>query len=414
MDCELAKRLARLPRLTVEHGQSTAFACKICAGRAPFFDATDFWKGSIFYPFGPSGIMVSYHRCLACGFMFAPMFDDWTSEDFQTFIYNDEYLAVDGEYAEARPKRVAAAMISSLSGFEDARLMDYGSGTGLFAAEMRAAGFDRITCFDPYSHPTRPAGRFDIITCFEVIEHGPSPLKIIRDLESFLNDDGCIILGESLQPADIDLLRCNWWYCMPRNGHISLYTDQALAHLGAQSGLQFHLGDGMHAFSRPGTGRFADLARRVSAPLLPISLGAPLSSAESGASAKQWHAQEFFSGGPTRWTAQAEITWSVEVSLILPALLRIRIPFVNEARLGFAAQSWITVDGVEVRTSISGRSIVAEAVVETHASIDVTLHTPPPISPSELTASTDLRRLGLAISCFEFSGCTGLGHTGNE
>lgn len=401
MKFELAERLAALPRLVVGLRQLAATPCKVCAGPAPFFDVTDFWKGSIFYPFGPSGIPITYHRCEACGFMFAPLFDDWTREDFRKFIYNDEYLAVDGEYSGIRPKRVAAAMAKSLSGFEDARLMDYGSGVGVFAAEMRAAGFQNIASFDLFSEPDRPSGPFDIITCFEVIEHTPTPLETLQDIESLLSDDGCIILGESLQPPDIDVLRCNWWYCMPRNGHISLYTDRTLALLATRSGLMFHSGDGMHAFSRPRGGRFADLARRISPPLLPVSLGAPRLSDEP-AKTKSWHDVESFSGRPTRWTAQATVSWLVEISLRPPVLVRIRVPFINEARPGFAAECWITVDGMEAKTSISGQSVAAEVILEKGSSIEVTLHMPTLVSPSDVTKSEDRRRLGLAIPCPEF------------
>jgi hypothetical protein len=401
MDAGLAARFAALPPVGSGQAGSTARPCKICGKPACFFDVTDFWKGSRFYPYGPSDIPVAYHRCDACGFMFAPMFDEWTSGDFLKYIYNDEYIAVDGEYMDARPKRVATVMVKSLAGFEDARIIDYGSGTGLFAEYMRAAGFKHITNFDPFSDPVRPSGRFDIITCFEVIEHSPTPLDTLLDIASLLNDDGCVVLGESLQPPDIDVIRCNWWYCMPRNGHISLYTDRALALLATRSGLLFHPGKGMHAFSRPVTGRFADLACRTSPPLLPVSLGAPQPMNKSEATKPQWHGVESFSGGPTRWTAEADISWSVAVPPAKSVIVRIRVPFAVEVRSGFAAECRLIVDGVEKTTSVSDRSIVAEVSVEGRTNIDVILRTPPVVSPSSLRNSADHRLLGLAIPCEE-------------
>lgn len=401
MDPELIARLAALPRLTAARAQLPKKRCKVCEKSAGFFDVTDFWKGSRFFPFGPSGIPVEYYRCDTCGFMFAPLFDDWTTDDFRKFIYNDEYGAVDGEYLDARPRRSATAMAKVLAGFEDARIIDYGSGTGLFADQMRAAGFKHVINFDPFSDPGRPPGRFDIVTCFEVIEHSPAPLETLLDIASLLNDDGCVVLGESLQPPDVDVVRCNWWYCMPRNGHISLYTDRALALLATRSGLLFHPGKGMHAFSRPVAGRFADLACRTSLPLLPVSLGAPQPMSKPEASTPRWHGVETFSGMPTRWSAMAEESWQIAIPPVKSVVVRIRLPFAVEVRPGFAAESLLLVDGTTVATSLSDRSIVAEIEVEGRASIDVTLRTPPVVSPSSLRNSADHRLLGLAIPCEE-------------
>ena len=322
MDTKFFAPFAALPRLDVRQAHLAAKSCKICGNPALFFDVTDFWKGSAFYPFGPSCIPVAYHRCSICGFMFAPLFDDWTGEDFRKYIYNDEYLNVDGEYG-CRPKRLATAMTKFLAGFEDARIIDYGSGMGLFASQMRASGFKNITSYDPFSEPVRPSGRFDIITCFEVIEHTPTPLETFRNIASLLQDDGCIILGKSLQPTNIDVIRCNWWYCMPRNGHISLYTDRALGLLATHSGLLFHPGEGLHAFSGPAVGRFEQLARRVSSPMLPVLLGAPQSPNRFEETKTQWHGVELFSGTPTRWTAEATLPWRVAIPSMRSVVVRI-------------------------------------------------------------------------------------------
>jgi SAM-dependent methyltransferase len=250
MKQELASRLAALPPLASAGVSAALLSCKICGSVAEFFDVTDFGKGNAFFRFGPSGISIEHYRCRDCGFMWAPLFDDWTAADFKHHIYNDEYRFVDGEYAEARPKRMADHMAKWLAGFETARILDYGSGNGLFAQHLRDAGFKHVANFDPFSEPIRPAGRFDVITCFEVIEHSPTPVQTMNELASLLAEDGCIILGESLQPPDIASLRCGWWYCMPRNGHISFYTDRALVKLAALSDLLFHPGGGLHAFSR--------------------------------------------------------------------------------------------------------------------------------------------------------------------
>src|SRR5205085_11099033 len=115
----------------------------------------------------------------------------------------------------------------------------------------RAGGFASVEGYDPFTSPQRPAGRFDIITCFETIEHSSSPRETIADLQSFMRPDGCIIVGTSLQPPNIDELRANWWYIAPRNGHVSIYSPAALERLASDAGLQFFAADGLMAFAAP-------------------------------------------------------------------------------------------------------------------------------------------------------------------
>lgn len=399
MKPDLASRLAALPKLAASNASSATLQCKICAAPAEFFDVTDFWKGSAFFRFGPSGIAVQHHRCRGCGFMWAPLFDDWTTEDFKHHIYNEEYGLVDGEYAGARPQRTAEHMAKWLEGFEKARILDYGSGAGLFTKHMREAGFDRITSFDPFSEPTRPTGRFDIITCFEVIEHSPTPVQTMRDLASFLGKDGCIILGESLQPPDIAKLRCGWWYCMPRNGHISFYTDRSLAALAGQAGLLFHPGAGLHAFSRPAAGKFADLARRIGLPLFPITLGSPPATDNSPDIKTVWHGVESFSGVPTRWARAAEMSWRIIIPPCTPVSARIRIPFLGQVRPEFAAESRLTVDGADAKATVQDGAIVAECTIAEPAAVTITLRTPPVMVPARLAESPTRRQLGIAVPC---------------
>jgi hypothetical protein len=44
----------------------------------------------------------------------------------------------------------------------------------------------------------------------------------------------------------------NWWYCMPRNGHISFCTETTLTLLAKRHGLQYGAGgNGLHVIFRP-------------------------------------------------------------------------------------------------------------------------------------------------------------------
>jgi hypothetical protein len=398
MEESLALRLAALPRLAFASKRVAWLNCKICRGQAEFFDVTDFWKGSEFFRFGPSGISVQYFRCRVCGFMWAPMFDAWSPEEFACHIYNDEYALVDNEYLEARPKRTASHIANLLRGFEDTRILDYGSGSGLFARHLGDAGFRRVASFDPFSAPGRPIGKFEIITCFEVIEHSPAPGQMMDDLVSFLDADGCILIGESLQPPDITTLRCSWWYCMPRNGHISLFTDRALATLAMQRHLLFHPASGLHAFSRFATDKFGSLARRISEPILPICLEAP-AAGDSQVNQAIWHGVERFSGAATRWSASESLMWTVAVPPNTPLAAQIRVPFTAEIRPGFAGKSRIVVNSAEAQTSVVDGALVALVRIEEPGDIEIAVQTPPLASPSQLRGAPDRRQLGLAVQC---------------
>jgi SAM-dependent methyltransferase len=243
--------LTSLPRLRRDSRDTKV--CKICASEAPVFDIVDFnkWCSRDFYAFGLAGIPVTYHRCSNCSFVFTTFFDSWSAADFSQFVYNDDYVIVDPDYALARPAQMAAALSALLEGCETKRILDYGSGSGHFAAEMASRGFEGVTSYDQFSAPARPQGKFDVITCFETIEHTVDPLGTIGDMKELLADDGAIIIGTGLQPPNIDEIRGNWWYIGPRNGHISIFAEDTFSVVADSTGLALRLGAGLYWFVRP-------------------------------------------------------------------------------------------------------------------------------------------------------------------
>src|ERR1035441_3388013 len=136
MDPRIRKTLAALPRLDVANRRAGGRSCKVCGAAAEFFDVCDFNKCTDGYRFGPSGVYVIWYCCNMCCFIFTEFFDRWTAKDFERFVYNEDYVKVDGEYLGARPKRTAAVAAEMLRGHEARRILDYGSGSGLFAQRM--------------------------------------------------------------------------------------------------------------------------------------------------------------------------------------------------------------------------------------------------------------------------------------
>jgi 2-polyprenyl-6-hydroxyphenyl methylase/3-demethylubiquinone-9 3-methyltransferase len=385
MNSSLAFHLSLLPRLNHANALAGAVPCKVCDSPAAFFDVVDFNKGTGGYAFGPSGINVPWHRCESCGFLFTTFFDDWSREDFSRFIYNEDYLLLDPEYLSARPTAMAGHLALLLAGFEGARILDYGAGANAFATRMKELGFAHVESYDPFSLPTRPQGKFDVITCIEVIEHAPSPGSILADMRSLLAPDGCILIGESLQPADIDNVRCGWWYVAPRNGHVSIFATRTLVKMGQDTGMMFHRSGypGRPHVLRSGP-RFARVAAHCGPALGYARLCAP----------GQWPAKGYnwMEGTPGRqfqWTAEPEVSWTIEVPEGAPRM-QIMVPFAHESRGGFAATCVIAVNGEALTTSVQERSICAETEPLAAGNAIVTLRTGP------LTKSND-RTLGLAI-----------------
>src|SRR5580693_4482079 len=105
-----------------------------------------------------------------------------------------------------------------------------GGGNDAFCTALRASGFPVAVTYDPmvpeYAH--RPDGKFDLVTCFETLEHLPDPAAGIAQIIEFAAEPGLILFTTLLLPADFDKQRLNWWYVGPRNGHVSIFSKQAL------------------------------------------------------------------------------------------------------------------------------------------------------------------------------------------
>jgi hypothetical protein len=210
-----------------------AVACKVCGGASTLYGVVDFHKSCIEAQgrrLAMSGRPIYYRRCQRCGFLFTTAFDTWDFEAFRRHIYNNDYVAVDPDYVEARPSGNASVIARS---FPDARssmtILDYGGGSGLLAARLREQGFTAST-YDPFSSFNEPPReRFDLITCFEVMEHVPSPDATVAAMVGLMKKPGAILFSTLVQPANMDEVGLNWWYASPRNGHISLYSTAALA-----------------------------------------------------------------------------------------------------------------------------------------------------------------------------------------
>ena len=141
-------------------------------------------------------IPVYYFLCSGCQFCFAPEFAEWKKADFEEKIYNKDYIRVDPDYLEVRPRSNAASLIAMFSerGY-GIRHLDYGGGNGLMSQILNESGW-QSTSYDPfndeYVEPDQ-LGLFDLITAYEVFEHVFDVRRLAANLSYLLASDGMIL-----------------------------------------------------------------------------------------------------------------------------------------------------------------------------------------------------------------------------
>lgn len=188
--------------------------------------------------FAPLGIGIQYYRCTTCGLIFTNVFDQWDYSEFKKYIYNEDYLKIDPDYAHDRPLNNAGVVYDFIKKKSDVCLLDYGGGNGKFAALLRQKGISAES-WDPMEENQGhfSEASFDIVTSFEVFEHTPDPHASTAEALRFLKPEGVFLFStlteESGPPRTTD-----HWYIAPRNGHITIYTKESLRQLFSQHGYQ--------------------------------------------------------------------------------------------------------------------------------------------------------------------------------
>ena len=211
--------------------------CKCCGGGVSAFaelDATRSCEDRRGTVFPPSGRMIAYWRCGACGFVFTADFDALSPAELGALIYNDDYTRADPDFAIKRPTFFAgilASLLAPAAAWID--VLDFGGGGGTLADMMRARGFARFASYDPYfGDSALPPRRYDLVTAFEVVEHSRDPVDTFREITALRKSDGAVLFSTLLQPKAAGP---DWWYIAPRNGHVSIHTSRSSPRCGAAS-----------------------------------------------------------------------------------------------------------------------------------------------------------------------------------
>jgi 2-polyprenyl-3-methyl-5-hydroxy-6-metoxy-1,4-benzoquinol methylase len=221
--------------------------CKCCGEISRLCGVVDFSRCGADHTVGRkvepySGVPIYYYRCGQCGFTFTRALDNWIPEDFARHIYNADYERHDPDYKGARPIFNADLIAGSFPEMAHGKMLDFGSGLGLLEHELRARGFSQVTSYDPYTANQRTSAlseKYQTVVAFEVFEHHPDPHALMDMMVQFMEEDGAIlfstlIIPESVVETGID----RWWYCAPRNGHISFFTSRSIATIAARHGLK--------------------------------------------------------------------------------------------------------------------------------------------------------------------------------
>jgi SAM-dependent methyltransferase len=239
-------------------------SCPVCFASTQLLGSVDFNKScaeadGLRLP--PANRPVAYHRCLSCAHVFAPEFQAWSPQDFAEHIYNADYATVDPHYLGARAEANLQSLTNSFGHAPThIRHLDYGGGTGTLSKLLAAAGWNSrsIDPFgDPSDTPSLPTGqRFNLITAIEVFEHHPHPQALMQSLAQLLDDGGVLLVSTFVNDAGtvgpMDPTNpLAWWYCAPRNGHVSLYSTRSLSTLAQNFGLKCtHLSAQAHSLCR--------------------------------------------------------------------------------------------------------------------------------------------------------------------
>lgn len=214
--------------------------CPICNKPTKFFGTVDLNRDCLGLSSLSGENFTEYHICTQCKFTFAPTMYLWTDKEFSTRIYNEEYIKVDPEFKDDRPNRVSKDLISAFPTCASIRHLDYGGGSGTLSRILKLNNWTS-TYYDPFFmeciyHTNKQGYKYNLITAIEVFEHTKDPQKLMKDISSMLSSSGLLILTTLLSDRNLSI---NWNYIAPRNGHISIFSQQSLRLLAKQYNLNF-------------------------------------------------------------------------------------------------------------------------------------------------------------------------------
>jgi SAM-dependent methyltransferase len=206
------------------------------------------------------GRSARYHvvLCARCGFLYRHpgIRPERLGELYGSGRYGT-YLR--GHYSARRRRRYRLVMNAFWPLFQRGhgrRLLDFGSGTGLFLELAHRRGFEgygvdlaedavayartrpggaRSFCGSPHDVPEIAAGGFDVITLWSVLAHLATPVEDLTMLRSLLTHDGALlILTVNANSLDLKAQRARWGGFTPN--HLKFFAPSTLCRLLERAG----------------------------------------------------------------------------------------------------------------------------------------------------------------------------------
>jgi len=122
------------------------------------------------------------------------------------------------------------------------RILDYGSGNGIFIQFMESRGYPNIQGYDPYvkgyETPPDEGGKFDWVIANDVIEHCIDPIDMMEHALSFIKKGGYFYAGTAdSQDVDMNNLEAHTMR-LHLPFHRVIINQAMLLHLGRQFDLE--------------------------------------------------------------------------------------------------------------------------------------------------------------------------------
>ena len=148
-----------------------------------------------------------------------------------------------------RANRQKRKLIERITDLQKGNLLDIGSGTGYFAAEMKHAGW-QVTGLEPNNDARKiaveinqielltseslfqlPANSFDVVTLWHVLEHVHDLKNYVRQIKNLVKDKGKIFVAvPNYCSHDAEVFKENWAaYDVPR--HLYHFSPTSMKHL---------------------------------------------------------------------------------------------------------------------------------------------------------------------------------------
>jgi Methyltransferase domain len=224
-----------------EHAEHLTTRCRLCRGSIEKqFELTVLGRH-------PTG----YWRCSKCRSLQTDE-PHWLAD-----AYSESLTVSDvGAVRRCLTCRAVIWLILRLLRIRQARLLDFGGGSGLLCRLLRDIGIDAWT-FDIYGSGEYARlfrvdagavapGSFEIVTAFEVFEHLPYPDDDLTKLFHLSPE----IMIASTEPYRIEYDK-NWWYLSPNTGqHVFFYSQSALQLIADRFGYSLQSVGGWHIFTR--------------------------------------------------------------------------------------------------------------------------------------------------------------------